>query len=789
MAKATDGASFKYRAFISYASRDRAAGAAFHRALERYVIPKPLRGRRTRAGVTPRRLTPIFRDRTDLQAGELGGLIREALEASQALVVLCSPHAAASPWVNEEIRVFKSLGREEQIVAVIVSGAPTAFDAEAAPDGAFPPALLRRYGPGGRALPEPAPEPFAPDLRPPTSEGGGDGLAFSVLKVAARLTDLPLDELTQRQNEVERRERRVVQAVAAAMLALALLAGAGGWVAWRQSQEATARLGDAIAMAARQIDTAIGARDLYGVPNRVVEQILTAARADFDTLTRDIGAAPTLRLERARLNLTFAELYETVGSSEGRVNALSRAEADLAALRSGVGSVPADLGARLGLLQRPRADAVIDEQIALYAAQAMAAVDRNDFDRAFERLAQAKALAAARLASDPSAPTRRQQARVLMTEGRLHYFAADLVQARAAFEAARGVLAALTAGPGAVAATDRLALVEALTELATTALEQDDRETALALDDQALALMRALADAAPEDADLKRRLLTGLARRADKALALGGDPAEVRALYREAEALSEALRRVDPLRADWRRDRSLILERSGSLDLMAGDFAAAEPALAEALDLLEGLLAAEPGDAVWLRDKTVVLERQGQLETARARMTEDPGAQQAALARAVAALATAAEIRTTLHERDRTDLTAKHDLAMALLPLAEAQTYLDGARAEAFATYAQALTLLAALAGEPTAPPGWSREHAIGLAQRAMAHAGGEDLALALADMEAAIAILAPLSKDMPEIGQFAQDLANMQAAREALAGALAAAETGSDPAEAVDAP
>ena len=81
----------RYRAFISYASADRVVGARFHRAIEHFRIPKPLRGREHGRGPVPARLTPIFRDRTDADAGvRLADTLRAALEGSDALVVLCS---------------------------------------------------------------------------------------------------------------------------------------------------------------------------------------------------------------------------------------------------------------------------------------------------------------------------------------------------------------------------------------------------------------------------------------------------------------------------------------------------------------------------------------------------------------------------------------------------------------------------------------------------------------------------------------------------------------------------
>ena len=63
----------------------------------------------------PKSLTPIFRDRHELAASsDLGQTIRAALKQSRFLVVLCSPAAASSRWVNEEILAFKKLHGEKR---------------------------------------------------------------------------------------------------------------------------------------------------------------------------------------------------------------------------------------------------------------------------------------------------------------------------------------------------------------------------------------------------------------------------------------------------------------------------------------------------------------------------------------------------------------------------------------------------------------------------------------------------------------------------------------------------
>ena len=52
--------------------------------------------------------------------------MNEALAESASLLVVCSPSAALSRWVNEEVLAFKRLGRSERIFCLIVAGEPNA---------------------------------------------------------------------------------------------------------------------------------------------------------------------------------------------------------------------------------------------------------------------------------------------------------------------------------------------------------------------------------------------------------------------------------------------------------------------------------------------------------------------------------------------------------------------------------------------------------------------------------------------------------------------------------------
>ncbi|WP_459868840.1 toll/interleukin-1 receptor domain-containing protein [Endothiovibrio diazotrophicus] len=137
-----ENGAYTYRAFISYrqCSPDREWARGLHRMLEGYRTPRGL----VRSGV-PRRLGKVFLDSAELAAAaDLGAEIRAALDASQFLIVVCSPRAARSRWINEEVRYFQSIGRGDRVLPVLIEGEP---------GEALPEALAR-----GR-------EPLAADLR------------------------------------------------------------------------------------------------------------------------------------------------------------------------------------------------------------------------------------------------------------------------------------------------------------------------------------------------------------------------------------------------------------------------------------------------------------------------------------------------------------------------------------------------------------------------------------------------------------------------------------------------
>jgi tetratricopeptide (TPR) repeat protein len=194
----------QYWAFLSYSHQDRRWATWLHQALEAYRVPSRLVGRPTATGPpAPRRFRPIFCDREELPvSADLAGRILAALDASAFLIVLCSPAATRSPWVDKEIAYFAAAHGPERIFTVIVDGDPFA----ACEDAECLPRALR------------ASEPLAADLRPE-----GDGPRLAVLKLIAGMLGVGLDELIHR--DAHRRHRQMMAVTAASVAVAAVMSG------------------------------------------------------------------------------------------------------------------------------------------------------------------------------------------------------------------------------------------------------------------------------------------------------------------------------------------------------------------------------------------------------------------------------------------------------------------------------------------------------------------------------------------------------------------------------------
>ena len=189
---------YRYYAFISYKREEEQWAKWLQHKLEHYKLPTNLNGRSD----LPKEVRPVFKDTSELIPGNLPEQIREALELSKYLIVLCSPNAAKSEWVNKEVEVFMSMGRTNNIIPFIIDGIPFSSNHD---EECFPKAIL--------SLP-----PDQELLGANINEMGRDAAA---VKTVARMFGIRFDELWHRhEREQKRRRNIIISAVAAFVLAV-----------------------------------------------------------------------------------------------------------------------------------------------------------------------------------------------------------------------------------------------------------------------------------------------------------------------------------------------------------------------------------------------------------------------------------------------------------------------------------------------------------------------------------------------------------------------------------------
>jgi WD40 repeat protein len=133
----------RYEAFISYShAGDSGFAAELQRALNRIARPSY----KWWQWWPPR----VFRDQTNLAAAaDLSGEINDALGASDAFVLIASPRAAASHWVDQEAATWCTHKPSDRLFIALTDGALVWDDARSCFDGAatdaLPPVLKQAF--------------------------------------------------------------------------------------------------------------------------------------------------------------------------------------------------------------------------------------------------------------------------------------------------------------------------------------------------------------------------------------------------------------------------------------------------------------------------------------------------------------------------------------------------------------------------------------------------------------------------------------------------------------------
>jgi len=525
----------RYSAFLSYSHADAAWARWLLRRLESYRVPRRLVGTPGVDGPIPARLGAMFRDRDELPgAGDLSDSIRGALAESAALVVVCSPAAARSRWVEAELDAFRATRRDARVLCFIVAGDPASREPGR---DCFPPALLRP-GADGRVR-----EPLAADARPE-----GDGRERAFLRLVAGLLGVGYDALARR--EAQRRHRRLAWIAAAALAGmavtstLAVTAHLARNDAQRRQAQAEDLLGFMLGDLREKLAT-VGRLDLM----RTVDDKATAYFATLEP--RDLGDRALEEQARSLTGIGQVRLEE--GDHAAAMAAFREAHARSTALRRRApddGQRLYDLAQAeywLGFVAFQQGD--LDDAQAWFgryrgSAVRLAAMDRANFDWQKE-----VAYAHHNLA--------------VLDESRGRYPEAE--------RAMREVLALyrqwMTEKPGD--ATLRFEGANVASWLGTLALQQGHLTAAeLLFDEQVDALARNRAQE-PADARWREHAADALALRAEVQLKRGRHAAAAAGLA-EVRALMAALVRQDPGNHDWQVDLAFCRLWQAQLDALAG---------------------------------------------------------------------------------------------------------------------------------------------------------------------------------------------------------------------------
>lgn len=185
-----------------------------------------------------RRAMRVFRDQSSLSANpHLWSSITAALDASDWFILLLSPEAASSSWVDREVSYWREQKDPERIIPVLTDGT-LAWDQASGrldPHSSVPPSLLDAF----------SGEPRWVDLRWAEEETQLDlrngRFREVVADIASSLRGVPKDDLESEEVRQHRRTRRTVWGAGIALTVLAVAAVTGAVIAVDQRDQAEAQ--------------------------------------------------------------------------------------------------------------------------------------------------------------------------------------------------------------------------------------------------------------------------------------------------------------------------------------------------------------------------------------------------------------------------------------------------------------------------------------------------------------------------------------------------------------------
>jgi tetratricopeptide (TPR) repeat protein len=588
----------RYDAFISYShAKDKPIAAALQSVVQR--LGKPW---------YQRRALRVFRDDTSLAATpQLWPSIEQALGQSRFFILLASPEAAASKWVNQEISRWLDHNGVETLLIGLTDG-ELAWDESAGDFGwrvrtPLPPVLTGRF---------PA-EPKWVDLRSYRAGADKRDAKFTELAAdfAAAIRGMPKEDLLSQEVRQQRRALALAWSAAGSLLVLAGLA-AWQWkvaidnerLATQQKEIATtegARAERNFAAAKSTIDSVIfdlaqSLEDVEGMRVDTVRRILGQAEAAVGKLASRIEGDPSVQHSQGAMFGLFSETYVRVGATETAAEYAQKA-VDLFRV----------------LVSRDPADAEVRNELShsLYQLGRVREV-QGDFPKALAAYRESLEVMRELAGKEPASTRwRRSIAVVSASVGETLMKLGQLDEALVALHESRDIIRGFAATQPDDKRQQRDWSVIQF-KLADALNKHGDVDEALAAYREFLEITRALVTKDPDDTQWRRDIATCQERIGD-ILRRRGDPVQALAAYRESVDIIRALAKKDPSNATWQEDLSMYLNKAGMALEAQADLAGALAAYRESLSIRQHLSASDRNNTEWQTDLRISVSRIGGL--------------------------------------------------------------------------------------------------------------------------------------------------------------------------------
>ncbi len=619
-----------YDAFISYShAKDKAIASALQSVVQK--LGKPWYRRRS---------LRAFRDDTSLSATpSLWPSIEQALGNSRFLILLASPEAAVSPWVDKEVAYWLE-HKSANTLLIALTGGDLAWDTSR---GGFsfgsstplPPSLQGRL----------ESEPKWVDLRAYRDGANPRDSKFAELAAdfAAAVHGVPKEDLLSRELRQQRKALTLAWSAAASLL---VLAGAAVWQ-WKTAADQRDRAERTLAAATEAangmiFELANEFRDRTGMPIDLVRKILDRAQNLQQKLTASGETAPELRYSEVVALLSLVDTLLTQGDTEKAGQTAERARAiaaDLVAIDSAhpqfqailaqsyhaIGSTQFQAGRRDEALVTLQKSLDIDEKLAIAYPddtdrQRQPAVDYDTIgymllvtgksEEALDTYRKALAITEKLAAAEPDTLSRQYDLSIIHNKiGDVQLAVGERDQALATYQKALSLTEAIVGRD-----VDNASFQEHLTvcqiNVGDVLVRLGRYQDALLLYRKSLDLRTKLAPADPGNAQRQRDVAANDERIGNAEAATGNLQGAYDA-YQDSLAIIDKVAAADPSNAQRQRERGIAREKIGDVLLAAGQADKAVEAYRASLEIREKLLAEDPSNTMWLRDAAVLREKTG----------------------------------------------------------------------------------------------------------------------------------------------------------------------------------